>query len=246
MGNFICQLACLLGAIFQTDCLQTVEEESTPQTLCFFDVDMVLIQPSNPAFQIPNMKKHNYKRIVQDLTDEQNRELWTQIATSGTSTLVQSDAPCIIRRLKNRGIAMAGLTKTLTKDPYEVNKLERLKRLGFYFPPLCSEEIIFSNLEKFNSTYPTYRQGVLFANDTSKGAVAVDFIRRLDLHPKKIIFVDDHKHNLEDVEEALAKMDSSIEYVGYLYRAAWDYPSEEISQEKFDEEWQILIDKIIN
>lgn len=42
------------------------------KTLVIFDVDMVLLQPSNPAFQMTNMKRFNSvaKRIMKEIPVE--------------------------------------------------------------------------------------------------------------------------------------------------------------------------------
>ncbi len=210
--------------------------EMNQETLGLFDIHRVLIQPRDPAFQIVNMKKYDYTRFMKGLTEEEKREVWREMTLLPGATLLEADAPCILHRLENRGIPLAALTSTLTTQQFE--EIERLRKLGMTFIPLGEDESVFSNLPKFDGHYPTYRGGILFCNGEPKGEVLVAFLKQLDLQPKKIVFIDDQKFHLEEVERALLKYDESIVFTGYLYTGGDDYPSEEISKEEFDARWQ--------
>lgn len=242
MAHFICQLGCLLAAIFQTDSLQTATQEVTADTLCVFDVEMVLIQPADPAFQPANIKKHKFGHLIAGLSESQRVKLIHMISSAGASTLIEADAPCLVRRLTDRGIPLVAITNTMTKEPFESGQIEKLRKLGFVFCPLCEGRVELTNLPKIHGTYPSYHAGVLFANDISKSAVLLDFLSQMEPRPKQVLFIDDKMANLEEVERALSK--SEIDFQGYLYTAAKSYPSEEITQQEFDASWQKLINSI--
>ncbi|MBN4067434.1 DUF2608 domain-containing protein [Simkania negevensis] len=62
--------------------------------------------------------------------------------------------------------------------------------------------------------------------------------------PKRVVFIDDRRANLESVEEALLK--ENITYVGWEYRGAEFLSTEEITEEHFTEVWSGLINEAKN
>ena len=245
MENIICQWLCIFAAIFRTNCLQTATEDVTSDTLCVFDIDMVLIQPLDPAFQIPNMQKYESSRYTENLMPSENGRLINQVSRL-PSTLVESDAPCIIRRLTYKDALLLGLANTVAKEPNESEKIERLRKLGISFRPIIEKELVLTDLPRMHGSFPAYREGILFTNEISKAKVLVDFLQKSQLCVKRVVYIDDVKRNIQDMEKALKDFDPAIEFTGYLYTGAAEYLSEEISKEQFDRSWQKLIDSIQN
>ncbi len=69
------------------------------------------------------------------------------------------------------------------------------------------------------SANPTlYLQGILFVSDyNKKGDVFLPFLSMIKQIPKKVVFIDDKRKNVEELEQALSK--HGIEYIGIYYTA---------------------------
>lgn len=68
------------------------------------------------------------------------------------------------------------------------------------------------------ATPTLYLQGILFVGDyNKKGDVFIPFLSLINQSPKKIVFIDDKRKNVEELEQALAG--SGIEYIGVYYTA---------------------------
>lgn len=87
--------------------------------------------------------------------------------------------------------------------------------LGFDFTKTAPSEDSFV----LPATKPAlYAQGILFVNDyNDKGDVFLQFLSIIKKSPKKVVFIDDRKGNVEGLERVLSKY--GIDYVGVYYTA---------------------------
>ena len=68
------------------------------------------------------------------------------------------------------------------------------------------------------STPTLYLQGILFVGDyNKKGDVFLPFLSIIKQFPKKVVFIDDKRKNVEELEQTLTKY--GIDYVGIYYTA---------------------------
>lgn len=227
-------------------------ENEDKNTLAIFDVDLVLVQPSDPAFQRPNIKRYRSiaKEIMNTISD---KTLALALMSSGSKPiLVDNCTPHWLKLLQKRGIKAIALTSNVTGPlgsiPSMLNwRIDCLKYLKIDLSKTSpyQKPITFFNLPPYRDRYPEYRNGYLFTNgdSNSKGAVLVDFLQRAHLHPKKIIFIDDREENLTAVQEALTQFDPSIGYTAILYTGAENYPSQEISERDFEQRWKELAEE---
>lgn len=224
-------------------------EEADAHTLAVFDVDMVLVQPSDPAFQMPTMKRYKSiaKQIMKDVSDEM--VFLSLMGLAGEPILVDSNTPRLLSNLHKKGVCTIAFTANLTGSLGAIPNMAEwrichLKRLGLNFSEHSpyKQRIIFSQFPSYRHYYPEYIDGILFTNGnaSSKGEVFVEFLKEAHVRPTKIIFVDDREENLKSVEEALQKFDSSIAYEGIIYVGAKNYPSIEITEKQFELRWQAL------
>lgn len=107
-------------------------------------------------------------------------------------------------------------------------KYEGLKRLG----------IDFDHTFKQDLENPVFYKGILFSqNDDRKGAVLVDFLKKMKFTAfKTIVLVDDQQNNLKDVRNALHEHFSEIKFVGVHYQGAF-MKGGDISAEEFKAFW---------
>lgn len=112
-----------------------------------------------------------------------------------------------IKRAQENGV----MVMALTARPYELAEatLRQLNSIGVDFsknPPI-KKDIDFGN------GFGRYYKGIFFASTTqngnfiahNKGSVLLRFLEKLGYTPQKIMFVDDRKNNVENVNTALAQ-----------------------------------------
>jgi hypothetical protein len=226
-------------------------DEADSKTLAIFDVDMVLIQPSEPAFQMTNMKRFSAicKRVMKEVPADKQMMFLSLMTISSHPILIDDRTPYFLDQLMQKGIPAMALTANLTGAFGPVKSMERcrvnaLKLLGIDFAKSAPYQnpIVFDELASFRGHYSTYLDGVLFVNGTtvSKGEAFLAFLAKSEFCPNKVIFIDDKEDNLKSVETAIQTLDKSIDYLGLHYLGAQKYPSREISEEEFESKWEQL------
>jgi hypothetical protein len=230
-------------------------EEMTSSDLAVFDVDMVLIHPSDPAFQMANMYRHGkkVKEIMEELNSLEKDIFWNLINISGEASLVDEQILPLLGHLKSSKVKSMALTAGLTGSFEKINSMEewrynRLKQLGIDFSESFSgtSEVLLVELPMYRGHYATFKNGILFANGeknpTGKGATLNRFLEKVNFKPKKIVFIDDRLENLRVVEETLKK-DLSISFVGLHYVGAKEFPSEKVDEDSFVKKYKEIAHK---
>jgi len=226
------------------------------KTLAIFDVDMVLVQPSDPAFQMANMKRFSTisKRIMKEIPADKQMLFLSLMTISSTPVLIDERIPKFFDQIIQKGIPTIALTANLTGKLGIIQKMEQwridsLRQLGIDFSMTapCQTPLVFDDLAPYRGNYSTYLNGVLFVNGTSvsKGEAFLSFLEKTGLSPNKVIFIDDREENLKSLETAIQKLDKSIDYHGLHYLGAQKYPSKMISEEEFESRWQKLASQAI-
>lgn len=229
-------------------------EDLSSNDLVLFDVDMVLVQPSEPAFQMSNMKKYGpiVKEVMKSIPEEKQMVFLALMTISSDPILIEYQIVDLLDFLQAKCIPCMALTANLTGSLVEVScmemkRIESLKKLGIDFSKTApsQSDIIFKNLASYRKNYSRFLEGVFFVNGTtvSKGEALLAFLDRIDFCPEKIIFIDDKEDNLKSVEAALKHLDKKIFYQGFLYSGAKKYPSKDISEKDFSEKWFELAEK---
>lgn len=115
--------------------------------------------------------------------------------------------------LQEQGIVIMGLTH---RQPSLVDStLRQVNSLGLNFfdsAPVKESFVVPSE------TPTKYVQGILFTGEyNKKGEIFVRFLSIINQKPKKIVFIDDKRSHVEEVETAL--IGQGIEYIGVHYTA---------------------------
>lgn len=242
------------ATIIQLDDMEKVFsyfKDADSKTLAIFDVDMVLIQPNDPAFQMANMKRFKSisKRIIQEVPADKQMIFLSLMTTSSAPVLIDERTPQFLQELKQRCIPTMALTANLTGSFGTIPNMEEwrialLKKLGIDFSQTAplNLNLVFTDLPSFRGNHSTYRDGILFVNGTEipKGKAFIAFLEKTQYLPKKVIFIDDREDNVKSLEEALRTYDSSIEFQGIHFLGAQNYPSKIISEKEFESRWQSL------
>lgn len=253
---------CILTALWIFSCHATLAQVNSMQevyeyfkdadgkTLAIFDVDMVLVQPSDPAFQMANMKKYSAicKRVLKTVPIEKQMLFLSLMSVSSTPVLIDKSTPEILKLIMQKSPTMA-LTANLTgafaaipsMEQWRINNL-RAQKIDFALSAPYQLPFVFDELASYRGEYSHYVEGILFVNGSlvSKGEAFLAFLKRTSLSFEKIIFIDDREDNLKSLEAAIQKLDKPIEYRALHYIGAQKYPSKSISEEEFETRWQEL------
>jgi len=113
--------------------------------------------------------------------------------------------------------------------------LRQVASLDFDYALTAPSQEIFS-LETRNPTL--YKNGILFVGDfNKKGEIFLPFLNYIHKQPKKVVFIDDKRKNVEEVESVLEQL--GIEYIGIHYTAI-EHAAPIYSRELADEQFQRL------
>ena len=90
--------------------------------------------------------------------------------------------------------------------------ISQLKNLGIDFSksPLAQKKVFFENFPY----YATFKEGIIFCGDNNKGKILKEFLQQTELTPSKIIFTDDKKKCLTNVEKSLK---GNFKFIGLRY-----------------------------
>ncbi len=230
--------------------------EADSKTLAIFDVDMVLVQPSDPAFQMANMKRFSSisKRIIKEVPEDKLMMFFSLMTISSDPVLIETTrTPQFLRQLMQMGIPTMALTANLTGEIGPIKSMEKWRvnsllglEIDFSKNAPYQNSLIFDDLNSYRGNHSAYLNGILFVNGTMvpKGEAFLSFLEKTKLSPHKIIFIDDREENLKSLEVALQTLDKPIAYQGLHFLGAPRYPSKMISAEEFESRWQALASEV--
>jgi hypothetical protein len=195
-------------------------------TLVIFDLDNTVMTPpqslGGEEWYDYFVAKRTEEFKAQGLNEREAKEKaidkglkeWNQFHQNAKVIPVEIDTPSLINTIQLRGIQ----TMALTARPDSLGEatVTQLKSIGITMDknPIVREDLTIdgTNPSKF------YKGILLVGPKNNKGEVLAKFLQQLQLHPKKIIFVDNKQHHVIDVEKALVEMKTS--YFGRRYGAA--------------------------
>lgn len=186
-------------------------------TLLIFDLDNTIVEPRQ-TLGSDQWFEHVLSREKKKTTDEKAAlknaiDLWERVQRVTKVRLVEEQTAGLIATQQANGIKIMGLTaRPLTLEPYT---REQLKSVAV---DLSITRVYPKNVPLVAGKVE-YRNGILFMGPAqSKGEVLLQFLKKINLKPKRIVFVDDRKHNIESVEGSVSKTD--MELLAMRYGAA--------------------------
>lgn len=217
MKNIItvfCLLPSLICAmIVESDQMHDILPQMDSNTLVLVDIDNTLLESSlhlgsvqwrtyikNKALELGN------DPVTSDLILD---KFWLFVQYFIPVKLVDPEAPNIIQIIKNSNVSILALT---AREPLETDFTQR---------QLHSVGISLSNNaypEQFSLPSPNfslYEKGVIYCGDNTKSQCLLAFFQYTGYFPKKVIFVDDRRHQVEKLEKTVEQM--GIEFVGIRF-----------------------------
>lgn len=209
--------------------IQSELDSADKDTLVIFDVDDVLITYNDMVLRPcgANFRPESWK----DIDPKEIPYLMSIMLNEGKIILIDPCAPKLVNKLKSRGVKTIALTAARTGkfgviENAEDWRLKILKQFNLDFSKSFPKNniIYFNDGIKKENNYSLFKDGILFLGDekSTKGALLVQFLDKIQWKPKKIIFIDDKMSYLSSVETALNA--AKIPFQGYQYRGAEKLP----------------------
>ncbi len=188
------------------------------------DDSWVLVDFDNTLFQAKQALGHVgwfYDEVNQGLEkglphDEAVREAyvhWVKVQKFCTVQPLEEDFIPFITHLQDRGIVVLGLT--LRQPMVADSTMRQVSSLGIDFLKTAP---VHEDIDIPAKSHAIYCQGTLFASDyNKKGEILETFLAMTGQNPKKIVFIDDKKKNVEELQQMAIKL--GIDYVGVYYTA---------------------------
>lgn len=215
----------LQSNIHQCSSLQEITNHIEDQTLCVFDFDNTLFecvdenQGSDQWFAgaINYLKNQN-----QDQAFEQVLDLYYQ---KHQTALIQPAEPCtldILNQLKKQiphvNVIVLTARSIIQETERELQNIQNAPVASFSFTPfhLDAYESKTFDLKKEKAFY---KNGIMFCGCNKKSEALIALLQHYKLNPKKIIFVDDRQHHVEDVHSTLTAQSFNITGLHYTHLA---------------------------
>jgi len=228
--------------------IEAAIKEADRDTLVIFDVDDVLIVAKDQILQ-PQYKKFLEtlnKDIETRYSEKEAQKLWSIIRITYKNELIDPKMVPLIQETQARGIKVIALTNAMTGPFGEIPSLEdwrieELESFEYVFKNSWNDikPKIFSDLKTEDpKRFSLFKAGILFACGVSKGEVLKAFFLYTGLLPKKIIFIDDKKKNLESVETF--SNEAKIPFIGFHSIAVAERPKSPLNEKRAKLQFEIL------
>ncbi|WP_010304347.1 DUF2608 domain-containing protein [Candidatus Odyssella thessalonicensis] len=229
-------------------------------TLVIFDVDDVLLMPSDQILQRPFKKQLEEIEASMEarVGKTEARKLYSIILSQRQVQPVDLQIVVTIKNLQQKGIKVLALTNAPVGSFGHIRSMENwrqeeLRSIGYDFeaswPNLSfkafssadlrgglKEKHIKSRLFATDNS-PTFIKGILCTCHMSKRAALQAFLTYAKLKPKKIIYLDDKLKYIKQLQEFALK--EGIEFIGIEYTAAYQ-KQQELNYKRAKKQFLIL------
>ena len=222
-------------------------------SLIIFDIRNVLLKFKSTLFneRYENVRTYWYERLSKEYDKPQFEKLWSIILQKeyDFSLLVEKQMPFIIKNLQLSNAKVMALTRIRLGSIGQISshedlRLAKLMKHGIDFSQSapCLEKFVLTEVIS-QSSFPVYKNGILFVEKESKGIALDAFLQKIKWTPSKVIFVDDKIDYLKSVQSTVEAR--NLPFLGFHYTANFNDLStlnESIVEQQFKhlieyEEW---------
>ena len=201
--------------------LESLLSSANRDTLIVFDIDDVLLKSGTDL--LLNFKKYLYKKIRSEFDEKNTSLIYSIIYSQRKTDHVASRLCSLFSELQSKNISVLGLTCCYTKafgiiPSLREWRLDELKRFGYFFErswPMDEPFVFDEFLATGSDACPEFKDGVLFSYPQKKGKVLASFLKRKNIAPNRLIFIDDRKDNVKSV--ARFAKEAGIDFVGVWF-----------------------------
>ena len=239
-----CNAEILKAANFDT-LHKIVISEASDESLVLFDVDDVLIAPTDEFNFRSEIRKTLKNELAQDKEKKEIQEIFSDFFLKRKVQLVNKNMPSLLAYLKNKRIPASALSAWWTNQFGKINEMEhqRLKELnhvGISFVDISpfNKDIDFTSHKNEKGGTPMIISGVILTALADKGEILGLALNQTKSKFKKIIFIDDQMKYLHEVEKFCNE--KGIEFLGIHYTEASKLPIPVLDPEKEKLRFDIL------
>jgi len=225
--------------------LKKILQKADQDTLVIFDVDHVLIMPTDEyTFSRHPYRKQLWQEIKNRHSKEETKILYGITASKAKWRLVDPEIIDIFSYLQKHQIPSIALTSLYTGKFGNIEKIEdwRVKQLKDFSIDFASltpikEELSVNELAEENGI-PMLKSGVILTANVDKAKVLEYMLHHSNYYPKTIIFIDDQLSNLKSLEMLADKL--QIKFHGLHYTAVSKMPIPVINRQREKLRFEIL------
>ncbi len=211
---------------FIKDALQNTKAED----IIILDIDNTILEPmqtlgSDQWFGYL-VKKFRKEGLSQDRAIDEAIKNWLKVQRVTKVQPVEISTPKLIKSVQLKGAIVIGLTAR----PVDLKKttIKQLKSVNIQFK---SYGFIYSGDQTVD-----FHGGVLFVGPkNNKGIILSQFFKNMGIKPKRLIFVDDKKKHVNNMDEVFSKI--GLTNINFRYSAA-DEKVKSFSQEIAEIQWK--------
>lgn len=207
----------LFAQIEELDRFSSLESHLTKETLLILDIDDTLLIPVQMLGcdeWFCHRLKEKGKTCDSNTALEKTLAEWEAIRHLSQMQVVEPGTEAIITSLQERGFMMMGMTTQGLALATRTH--QQLVQNGFHIirtTPMKGD--CYLMVEDHGVLY---RNGILFTSGTPKGPALFALFDQMKFTPKRLVFVNDKKSHLRDVEQEAEKR--GVEFVGLRYAYA--------------------------
>lgn len=207
---------CFLRAeIIETPQFKEITHHIYPETLVILDIDDTLLIPvqtlGTDAWFLSRLEHHLQTKKDHSLALDRALAEWEAVRHITDVQIVEEGTDEIINDMQKANIMVMGLTtQGLALATRTVMQLKSLSIDLSKTAPSVQDSYFINGQHGV-----LYRQGILFTSGTCKGEALIKFLESIHCHPKNIVFINDKKTHLQDVEKSVEL--KNINFIGLRY-----------------------------
>lgn len=231
--------------ILETHTVHDVLPLIDQDTWLLLDLDNTLFQASQALGHVDWLWAEISKLIAQGMSQQDAFHsmypLWKKTQMLTDVIPVEKALIDTVKDLQKKGVIVMGVTH---REPFLASEtLRQAHSLDINFLRSTPSDETF---EFFETERALYWNGILFVDSfNDKGKIFRSLLKHLHATPKKVVFLDDKKKNVEEFAEAMAA--ESIDYAGVYYTAITKGPkiySEEMAKVQLNSLQKIMSNEL--
>ena len=224
------------ASIKESNNIKDLFNHISPDTMVLFDIDNTILQPKQ-TLGSDQWYTHMVKTFKKNMSDDEAKKraiaIWQRVQSRIEVVPVENDIVAIIKKLQNNNVRVMALTAR--SKPVVDRTIELLYELGIDFSPNNRK---FSSVKLYDNHDVKIKNGIIFIGPlNNKGKVLLRFLEKTNLHPNKIIFIDDKREHALSVNAALNNI--GIDHLVIRYSAT-DKAVENFSSKIADKQLEVF------
>lgn len=227
------------------DCIQESVSHHDSDSLILFDIDQVLLTRVDMVFNVAVQEgiKQYHEQLEANHSPEELKKLESLIYLQSPEQVLDAHMLMLIQDIQRKQIPVIALTKAGTGQwgcipSFDEYRADALKKVGIDFSS-SFKSVKRISFDEFKVKHPpVFTRGVLCTGKVSKGDALRAFLSHTGFLPKRVLFIDDTRENLTNVEQACQEL--GIAFEGYEFTQIFDRPTIPFDRELLELQTRVL------